>query len=267
MPRMTRARSAGRSFAPRSNSSAYAETALTGVRSSCDASATNCRSCSSDAARRENASSMWRSIMLSDEPSRPTSVRLSSGTRRLRSPPAMLDAVVSMSRSGRRPMRTSQSPSADRRQQRGTRHHELDHDQLVQRAVDLVERERDQEVATVRQLLRPDPEPRTAVLRIHGEIADVVRFAEPREVVREARDRRGVVTAGRAAHQRVGCRRRAARRMHPARPPRVPRGWRSHHRSHLANCRSARSTGWSAADSRTTRLLSIRSVRKDLSAA
>ena len=49
MPRIERARSSGRVSAPRSNSSAYARTAASGVRNSCDASATNRRSFRSDA--------------------------------------------------------------------------------------------------------------------------------------------------------------------------------------------------------------------------
>ena len=44
IPRIERARSSGRSSAPRAKSSAYARTAASGVRSSCDASATKRRS-------------------------------------------------------------------------------------------------------------------------------------------------------------------------------------------------------------------------------
>ena len=59
-------------------------------------------------ASRENATSSRSSIALSASPSRPTSVRFVAGsTRRERSPPAMIPAVVPMRSSGRRPSRTS----------------------------------------------------------------------------------------------------------------------------------------------------------------
>ena len=60
MPLIERSRSSGRSAAPRSNSSAYARTAASGVRSSCEASATNRRSLRSDASCARNAASIWR---------------------------------------------------------------------------------------------------------------------------------------------------------------------------------------------------------------
>ena len=57
-------------------------------------------------------------------------------------------------------------PETDGGEQRGTGDDELDHDQLVQRAVDLVERQRDEQVAAARQLLEPEAEPRPAVLGV-----------------------------------------------------------------------------------------------------
>ena len=74
IPDMERARSSGRSAAPRVNSSAYARTAASGVRSSCDASATNLRSLRSEASRALNDPSICASIAFSASPSRPTSV-------------------------------------------------------------------------------------------------------------------------------------------------------------------------------------------------
>ena len=68
MPVIERSRSSGRSAAPRSKSSAYARTAASGVRSSCEASATKRRSLRSDASRARNADSIWASIAFSDEP-------------------------------------------------------------------------------------------------------------------------------------------------------------------------------------------------------
>ena len=93
--------------------------AVSGVRSSCEASATNWRIRSSDrraaASERLRASkddSIWASMVFSDRPSRPTSVCGSrSGTRRDRSPAAMASAVCSMSLSGRRLLRTIAMPT------------------------------------------------------------------------------------------------------------------------------------------------------------
>ena len=48
-------------------------------------------------------------------------------------------------------------PEPDRGEQRGAGDDELDHEQLVQRAVDLVERQRDQQRAAVRERPRPAP--------------------------------------------------------------------------------------------------------------
>ena len=76
---------------------------VSGVRSSCEASARKRRSFSSVAARSANASSMRPSIVFRLRPSRPTSVRGSAGcTRRARSPAAMASAVTAMVSSGRR---------------------------------------------------------------------------------------------------------------------------------------------------------------------
>jgi hypothetical protein len=110
------ARSSGRSPAPRRNSSAYPRIDVSGVRSSCDASATKRRSRASDARRSSNAASIWASIAFNDVPSFPISVRSSAGsTRRERSPAAIAPAVSPMSSSGRRPSRTSQSASSPAR--------------------------------------------------------------------------------------------------------------------------------------------------------
>ena len=79
------------------------------MRSSCDASPTNrrirsseLRACRSEARRSANASSIRPSITLKECDSEPTSVRGSlSGTRCVRSPPAIASAVRSTSTSGR----------------------------------------------------------------------------------------------------------------------------------------------------------------------
>ena len=92
--------------------------AVSGVRSSWLASAANCRirlsdrrAVASDSAWALNAASMWASMMLSDRPRLPTSVRGSrSGTRRLRSPAAIAPAVCSISASGRMLVRTTATP-------------------------------------------------------------------------------------------------------------------------------------------------------------
>ena len=76
---------------------------VSGVRSSCEASARKRRSFSSVAARSANASSMRLSIVFRLRPSRPTSVRGSAGcTRRARSPAAIASAVTAIVSSGRR---------------------------------------------------------------------------------------------------------------------------------------------------------------------
>ena len=105
MPLIARARSSGRLSAPRPNSSAYARTAASGVRSSCEASATKRRSRRSDASSRS-------SIVFSASPRRPTSVRGSArSTRRERSPTVIESAVAVIAASGRRPSRTIHRPS------------------------------------------------------------------------------------------------------------------------------------------------------------
>ena len=72
-PVIERSRSAGRSRAPRSNSSAYALTAAIGVRSSCEASEMKRRRRASEAERSANASSICPSMALSAPPRRPIS--------------------------------------------------------------------------------------------------------------------------------------------------------------------------------------------------
>ena len=86
---------------------------VSGVRSSCEASATNWRRRSSEADFSANAPSIWASISFRAEPSRPTSVPgRPSGTRRVRSPEAMASAVPAIWRSGRSPRRTTTRTSA-----------------------------------------------------------------------------------------------------------------------------------------------------------
>ena len=76
---------------------------VSGVRSSCEASARKRRSLSSVAARSANATSMRPSIVFRLRPSRPTSVRGSAGcTRSERSPAEMASAVTAIFSSGRR---------------------------------------------------------------------------------------------------------------------------------------------------------------------
>src|SRR5207248_1909606 len=83
---------------------AQPRTAASGVRNSCDASATNLRSRRSDASIRS-------SIELRTSPRRPTSVYGSArSTRCDRSPPAIWSAVCSIAVSGRKPRRTIQRP-------------------------------------------------------------------------------------------------------------------------------------------------------------
>ena len=97
---------------PRPSSSAYPRMDVSGVRNSCDASATNWRRRSSEADFSENASSIWVNISFRATPRRPTSVSgLPSGTRRARSPDAMASAVPAIWRSGRRPRRTTTKAS------------------------------------------------------------------------------------------------------------------------------------------------------------
>ena len=116
--RMACSSCSGSLAAPRRNSSAYPRIEVSGVRSSCDASAAKRRSCRSDAVRSANAASIWASMALRAVASRPTSVpSLACGTRLVRSPRAMASAVSSMSVSGCMPTRTShraRRPTASR---------------------------------------------------------------------------------------------------------------------------------------------------------
>ena len=80
-----------------------------GVRSSCEASATKRRIRRSEAVRAANAASMCASMALSEADSRPTSVvGFSISTRRDRSPAAMAAAVFSTLESGRKERDTVQ---------------------------------------------------------------------------------------------------------------------------------------------------------------
>ena len=147
----------GRCSAPRSNSSAYAPTAATGVRSSCDASATKRRRRSSDACCLAKASSMRSSIVFSAMPSRPTSVRSSArSTRRLEL--AAGDVRPPCSRccaSGRSPTRTSQRPSPTARASTAAVTKSSVSSNRCSVAFDVVERQRDHEQRVVRQPLAP----------------------------------------------------------------------------------------------------------------
>ena len=109
-----------RSAAPCRYSSAKPRIVVSGVRSSCEASATNWRIRSSERTARASdaCAGQERRLDLGQHrvqrgDSWPSSVRgSSSGTRRVRSPPAIAAAVRSISTSGRRLARTT--PDADR---------------------------------------------------------------------------------------------------------------------------------------------------------
>ena len=84
-----------------------------GVRSSCEASATKLRIRSSDSARAAKADSIWSSIPFSAAESRPTSVLVGSSGIRWESSPAAISSVPrSIRRSGSSPARTAKAPSA-----------------------------------------------------------------------------------------------------------------------------------------------------------
>ena len=105
------ATSSGSLTAPWRYSSAYPRTVASGVRSSCEASATNWRMRSSLASRTANDCSIWASIALSERDSEATSSRVvGSGTRCVRSPAAMAAAVSSIRVSGRKARRTAYQP-------------------------------------------------------------------------------------------------------------------------------------------------------------
>jgi hypothetical protein len=144
--RISLATSSGSATAPCRNSSANPRIVVSGVRNSCEASATNWRIFSSertarasetcaasaasravdsaeraavsDSARAVKAASIWVSIVFSARDNRPSSVCGSSasgsgsGTRRVRSPAAMAPAVCSICTSGRRLVRTIAAPTA-----------------------------------------------------------------------------------------------------------------------------------------------------------
>ena len=103
---------------PRRYSSAKPWIEVSGVRSSCEASARNWRSRCSEAVRAAISCSMRTSMVFSAAPSRPDSVCGSaSSTRRDRSPPAISAAACSIRVSGRRPIRTTDAaprPSSNR---------------------------------------------------------------------------------------------------------------------------------------------------------
>ena len=87
-----------------------------GVRSSCEASATKSRIRRSDPCRTANECSIWASIRLSESASEPTSSFVPrGGIRRVRSPAAMAAAVSSIRVSGRKARRTANHPSTPTR--------------------------------------------------------------------------------------------------------------------------------------------------------
>ena len=119
---------------------------MSGVRSSCDASPTNRRSRASDAVRSANAASIWPIIALSASPSRPTSVCSSAGsTRRDRSPAAIAPAVSPICSSGRSPSLHDPPREEREREQHADRDEQLDEQEVVQRVVDVAQRDRDDE--------------------------------------------------------------------------------------------------------------------------
>ena len=160
---MTRARSAGRSCAPRSNSSAYAETAL------------------------ERGAQLVRRV--GHEPAQLLLRCRLAGERVLdvaehrvqrRAEPADLGPIVlghSQAQVAARDARRgaldvpewlqtdADEPESqqDRGEQRGAGDDELDHDELVQRPAHLVERQRHHERAAIAQLLGPHAEVRPTV--------------------------------------------------------------------------------------------------------
>ena len=204
---MTRARSAGRSCAPRSNSSAYADTAL------------------------ERRAQLVRRV--GDEPAQLLLGRRLARERVLdvaehrverRAEPADLGPVVLghpqaqvAARDARRGASRCRAAAAARcgrargpapiaASERGAGDDELDHEELVQRPVHLVERQRHQSVPPSAQLLGPHPEVRPAVpLRVDREVPDVVGAVEPRDAGsgscgrRRSRSRRGSSRSGSAS--------------------------------------------------------------------
>ena len=149
------ARSSGRSDAPRRYSSAYPRTEVSGVRSSCPASATKRRSRLSDARRSSKARSICASIAFSDALRRPTSVPGSpTSTRWERSPAAIAAAVSSMRRSGRSSTRTSAHASAAGDDDHDQPDQELEPVEPVKRRADARRRDRDDEPSR-RDLPRP----------------------------------------------------------------------------------------------------------------
>ena len=111
MRRMVPATSSGSMTAPWRNSSAYPLTVARGVRSSCEASATNWRIRSSEASLTAKDCSIWASIALSERDRLVTSsLAVGSGMRRVRSPAAMAAAVSSIWESGRKARRTPYHP-------------------------------------------------------------------------------------------------------------------------------------------------------------
>ena len=94
----------------------------------------------SDSSRAWKAVSIWLSMMFSDRPRLPISVRGSrSGTRRFRWPSAMSSAVSSISTSGRRFARTTATPTIVRTNRMTSAHDQVGAGQAADRRVDVAE--------------------------------------------------------------------------------------------------------------------------------
>ena len=98
--------------APCRYSSAYPRIVVSGVRSSCDASAANCRTFCSESQRARNACWIRSSMVLIAPASRPASAwSPGSGIRAVRSPRlVIMSAVLAIRSSGARPRLISQRP-------------------------------------------------------------------------------------------------------------------------------------------------------------
>ena len=184
---------------------------MSGVRSSCDASATNRRSRSSDAVRSAKACSIWPSIALSATPSRPTSVVSSAGSTRLRQVAGRDRArgLACICSSGRRPsLITSHASTAERSEHARRRRSARRTSRWLQRVVDVVERDRDdQQRAELADRRRPTRTAATRYVRVVN--------GRPMSPTLTSRGQVGGFVVGRARCGRVldaARRRRAARR-------------------------------------------------------
>jgi hypothetical protein len=204
-PRSTRARSSGRCCAPRSKSSAYAPTALTGVRSSCEATQTALgflllRERVLDALQHRvqgdaEAPDLGAFVGVGD-----ARAQLAAGDLRGRS----LDVAQG-------PQTDAHQPQAepDRDEQHAGGHDDLRQQQAVQRRVHVGEWERDHQHRIVRQPFGTHAELSTPFGRGDSEegLALVAVRGETRHVIGETGAGRRELTPGRPAHERVTVRR------------------------------------------------------------